>query len=149
MPTSDSAETKGSANFNSTTEHLATMTSRSALRLRFLSMLLLLLAVVGTPTKAKGGAPVFVHDAFSSHAPPAQIHLALAAAGGMTISWATAMPTRSSVVRFSLNAHNFTTEARADAPCEQYDFCAYASPWMHHVTIDGARLQPATTYYCA
>ncbi|KAG1711088.1 hypothetical protein DVH05_013804 [Phytophthora capsici] len=26
--------------------------------------------------------------------------------------------------------------------------CAYTSPWMHHVTIPGNLLEPATTYYC-
>lgn len=92
---------------------------------------------------------MFLHDAFSLHAPPEQIHLAVAAAGGVRVSWATKTRTRASVVRFSLNAHDFSDEARADAPCEQYDFCTYTSPWNHHVLISGEQLLPSTTYFCA
>jgi hypothetical protein len=128
---------------------------------------LLSLLCVGALTllvaSANGGTtPVYVHDFFAMHALPSQIHIALADAHrngglnptnemqrvGMTISWATAMKTKTSVVKFGQNPANLTREVRAEIPCEQYEFCEYTSPWFHHVTIDGDLLVSGTTFYC-
>lgn len=101
-------------------------------------------------------------------APPSQIHVALAgevavksyavirtsnaAASetrlGMTISWATDVKTATSSVRYGLSKNELSTVQQAEEPCEQYDFCSYTSPWLHHVTIPGDKLNPDTTYYC-
>uniref|UniRef100_K3WGB9 Purple acid phosphatase n=1 Tax=Globisporangium ultimum (strain ATCC 200006 / CBS 805.95 / DAOM BR144) TaxID=431595 RepID=K3WGB9_GLOUD len=127
---------------------------------------LLSLLCVGALTllvaSANGGTtPVYVHDFFAMHALPSQIHIALADAHrngglnptnemqrvGMTISWATAMKTKTSVVKFGQNPANLTREVRAEIPCEQYEFCEYTSPWFHHVTIDGDLLVSGTTFY--
>lgn len=66
---------------------------------------------------------------------------------GMTISWATDVKTATSSVRYGLSKNDLSVVQQSEEPCEQYDFCAYTSPWMHHVTIPGNLLEPATTYY--
>lgn len=121
------------------------------------------LVAVVTASAIKGKAAVYEHDFFASQALPTQIHIALADRTlesanehgdgdlkrvGMTVSWATAMRTKSSIVRFAQNAANLSMEAHANVPCEQYDFCHYSSPWFHHVVIDGDKLLSDTTYYC-
>lgn len=127
-------------------------------------LLLLCVGVVLTTSVEGGAAPVYVHDFFTTHALPSQIHIALAdhqsdGAGknrmegelqnvGMTVSWATAARTKSSVVRYGQNAANLSSEARAETPCEQYEFCDYTSPWFHHVTIEGDLMVSGTTFYC-
>ena len=67
---------------------------------------------------------------------------------GMTISWSTAQKTRTSRVRFGLSRDDLSMMQQAEERCEQYDFCSYTSPWFHHVTIPGDKLEAATTYYC-
>lgn len=67
---------------------------------------------------------------------------------GMTISWATDVKTATSSVRYGLSEDSVSTVQQAEEPCEQYDFCKYTSPWLHHVTIPGDKLTPDTTYYC-
>lgn len=131
-----------------------------------LRLLLCALVAVATASAVRGKAAVYEHDFFVSQVPPTQIHIALADRTleslvkkdggnseqlkrvGMTVSWATATRTKSSAVRFAQNAANLSMEARADVPCEQYDFCKYTSPWFHHVVIDGDKLLSGTTYYC-
>uniref|UniRef100_A0AAV1T108 Purple acid phosphatase n=1 Tax=Peronospora matthiolae TaxID=2874970 RepID=A0AAV1T108_9STRA len=66
---------------------------------------------------------------------------------GMTISWATAQKTRTSRVRFGLSRDDLSMVQQAEERCEQYDFCSYTSPWFHHVTIPGDKLEAATMYY--
>ncbi|CAI5703124.1 unnamed protein product [Peronospora effusa] len=66
---------------------------------------------------------------------------------GMTISWLTDMKTTTSLVRYGLSMDELTTMQKAEKPCEQYFFCAYKSPWLHHVTIPGDKLKPDTTYF--
>ncbi|KAL4087282.1 hypothetical protein PRIC1_013179 [Phytophthora ramorum] len=103
----------------------------------------------------------------SNAALPAQIHVALAgemavksyaairnanaAASelrlGMTVSWATEVKTTKSTVRYGLDKDALSTVQQAEEPCEQYDFCTYTSPWLHHVTIPGDKLVADTTYY--
>ncbi|EEY57710.1 Iron(III)-zinc(II) purple acid phosphatase, putative [Phytophthora infestans T30-4] len=100
-------------------------------------------------------------------APPSQIHIALAeevevkgssasrtlnaAASeirlGMTISWATDVKTMTSSVRYGLSKDDLSMLQQSEEPCEQYDFCSYTSPWLHHVTIPGDKLEPNTNYY--
>jgi Purple acid Phosphatase, N-terminal domain len=89
---------------------------------------------------------------------PSQIHIALHDATqynnshetpiGITVSWATPLPTKASVVRFGVDANNWTTTVQADVACEQYHHCQYTSPWFHNVIIDGSKLAPDTTYFC-
>ncbi|CAH0475717.1 unnamed protein product [Peronospora belbahrii] len=66
---------------------------------------------------------------------------------GVTISWATAMKTSTSSVRYGVSKHKLSTIQQAQKPCEQYDFCSYTSPWLHHVTISGDKLAPNTNYF--
>ncbi|KAG7389626.1 hypothetical protein PHYPSEUDO_010023 [Phytophthora pseudosyringae] len=66
---------------------------------------------------------------------------------GMTISWATDAKTATSSVRYGLSKSDLSTAQQAEEPCEQYDFCSYTSPWLHHVTIPGDKLESDTTYY--
>ncbi|ETP45786.1 hypothetical protein F442_07863 [Phytophthora nicotianae P10297] len=100
-------------------------------------------------------------------APPSQIHVAFAEEVevkgysairtvntaaleirlGMTISWATNMKTRTSSVRYGLSKDDLSMVQQSMEPCEQYDFCSYTSPWLHHVTIPGDKLEPNTNYY--
>ncbi|KAG2769481.1 hypothetical protein JG687_00005691 [Phytophthora cactorum] len=100
-------------------------------------------------------------------APPSQIHVAFAeevefggysafrtanaAASeirlGMTISWATYVKTAASSVRYGLSKDDLSIVQQSEEPCEQYDFCSYTSPWLHHVTIPGDKLEPNTDYY--
>lgn len=67
---------------------------------------------------------------------------------GMTISWATKQRTRTSQVRFGQTQTALDRVVSAASACEQYKFCDYSSPCMHHVSIDGEQLLPGTTYYC-
>lgn len=141
------------------------MTCRRSIESAALLLLLLVCALPLQSTTALDTAvPVYVHDVFSKHAPPSQIHIALAdnplddarlsharsslQRVGMTVSWATAARTKTSVVRISQNPANFSLEVHAATPCEQYDFCSYTSPWFHHVVIDSAQLLAGTMYYC-
>jgi hypothetical protein len=100
--------------------------------------------------------------------PPSQVHVALAGEVqvksysairtsdttavetrlGMTISWATDAKTATSSVRYGLSKDDLSTVQQAEEPCEQYDFCSYKSPWLHHVTVPGDKLNTDTTYYC-
>ena len=68
---------------------------------------------------------------------------------GMTVSWATTHETLTSRVRFGRSRDDLSMVQQADGRGEQYDFCSYTSPYFHHATIPGDRLEPATTYYCA
>ncbi|GLD93864.1 hypothetical protein PINS_up002469 [Pythium insidiosum] len=87
---------------------------------------------------------------------PTQVHIALydesrtaqrGMRNGMTISWATAAPTTTSVVRFGVSATDISSTASSTAPSARYTFCDYNSPWFHHVVIPGDQLQPDTTYF--
>ncbi|CAI5726555.1 unnamed protein product [Hyaloperonospora brassicae] len=66
---------------------------------------------------------------------------------GMTVSWATTHETLTSRVRFGRSRDDLSMVQQADGRGEQYDFCSYTSPYFHHVTIPGDKLEPATTYY--
>ncbi|KAE9352150.1 hypothetical protein PF008_g5598 [Phytophthora fragariae] len=99
-------------------------------------------------------SPSQIHVAFGSEAAVksyAAIRTSSAAAAeirlGMTVSWATAAKTATSSVRYGLSKDELSTVQQAEEPCEQYDFCKYKSPWLHHVTIPGDKLSPDTTYY--
>lgn len=87
---------------------------------------------------------------------PTQVHVALAdlkrtsgSSPGVTVSWATTFKTSTSRVRFGSTPADLTRVVRGDIPSEQYQFCAYTSPWFHHVEIPSSVLKPSTTYYCA
>ena len=67
---------------------------------------------------------------------------------GMTVSWVTDIKTATSSVRYGLSKDELSTLEQAQKRCEQYVFCSYKSPWIHHVTIPGDKLQPDTTYFC-
>lgn len=67
---------------------------------------------------------------------------------GMTISWATKGRTRTSQVRFGQTQSSLDHVVSATSVCEQYKFCDYSSPCMHHVSIHGDQLLAGTTYYC-
>ncbi|GMF38871.1 unnamed protein product [Phytophthora fragariaefolia] len=105
-------------------------------------------------TSVGSASPSQVHVAFGSEvAVPS--YSAMRASGaaaeirlGMTISWATEAKTATSSVRYGLSKSDLSTVQQAEEPCEQYDFCKYTSPWLHHVTIPGDKLPPDTTYFC-
>ncbi|KAJ0408015.1 hypothetical protein P43SY_000219 [Pythium insidiosum] len=87
---------------------------------------------------------------------PTQIHIALydetwapqgGGRNGMTISWATAVPTKQSMVRFGVNATDLSRIVATAASSARYKFCDYDSPWFHHVVIPRDQLQPDTTYF--
>ncbi|KAL8018626.1 hypothetical protein Plhal710r2_c018g0076761 [Plasmopara halstedii] len=65
----------------------------------------------------------------------------------MTISWSTKLKTATSIVRFGLTKNDLLTMQQSEEPCEQYKFCSYTSPWLHHVTIPGDKLKPNTLYF--
>lgn len=91
--------------------------------------------------------------------PPTQVHVAFAKLErigtkteqslGVTVSWATKVQTSTSSVRFGVSPTNLSSIVHAGVPSEQYQFCAYTSPWFHHVEIPSSALEPSSTYYCA
>ncbi|OWZ23938.1 Iron(III)-zinc(II) purple acid phosphatase [Phytophthora megakarya] len=99
-------------------------------------------------------APSQIHVAFAGEV-PVKSYAAIRTSNteelelrlGMTISWATDRKTATSSVRYGLSKDELSSVQLAEEPCEQYDFCSYTSPWLHHVTIPGDKLSPDTTYY--
>ncbi|DAZ94796.1 TPA: hypothetical protein N0F65_002409 [Lagenidium giganteum] len=120
-------------------------------------LLLLVVGVVMLSSHGHGHA-VFLRDGTGGrageYAAPTQIHVAVfdsdtgsqRVPGGVTISWATAVATPSSSVRFGLSSTALTHTQKSARACQQYEFCTYHSPFLHHVTIQEG-LVPSTTYY--
>lgn len=103
---------------------------------------------VGPSTSQLASAPTQVHVALADQERTQEAGSAIPARLGITISWASAIQTQTSSVRFGLDALSLLSIVQAETKSEQYLFCQYTSPWFHHVVIASSQLEPSTTYYC-
>lgn len=102
--------------------------------------------ISSTPQLAS--APIQVHVALADLERSEDGRSAISTKLGITISWASAIQTQTSTVRFGPDAANLVHIVQAETKSEQYHFCQYASPWFHHVVIPSTQLEPLTIYYC-
>jgi hypothetical protein len=147
-----------------TSQRIFERNERKTAIMRFVAMLVALALLLAVASGAVwGGDHGFVVPKLSLRQQldvdatrPIQIHLALydntaihdAKQVGMVVSWATAKPTVQSIVRFGRTPGELSGVATASEPCQQYTFCNYTSPFLHHVVIDGRLLESDTTYFC-